>query len=83
MNMQPVVGSDTWAQFLKLSNQARVRNAGFDLPLTPNKTIGSKENKKRSQEIMSGIPQAGRLYDASETQTKRQSIIGTRFDAYA
>ncbi len=83
MNMQSVDGNDTWARFLKLANQARVRNAGFDLPLTPQRTVGSTRNKKHFQEILSGMPRAGKLYDVSHTQPRRQSIIGTRFDAYA
>jgi hypothetical protein len=83
MNMQSVDGKDTWAQFLKLTNQARARNAGFDLPLTPQRTVGSGENKKLFTEVLSGMPRAGKLYDTAHNPRKRQSILGTRFDGYA
>lgn len=83
MNMQSVDSSGSWTDFLKLANQARVRNAGFDLPLTPQRTIADAKDKKVFHESISGMPRAGKLYDRAQTPQKRGTILGARFDGYA
>ena len=81
--MQSVESSGSWTHFLKLANQARVRNAGFDLPLTPQRTIADANGKKVFYEAISGIPRAGKLYEKVQTPQKPRSILGSRFDGYA
>lgn len=83
MSVNSVDSSNSWGHFLKLANQARVRNAGFDLPLTPQRTIADAKNRKGFQKAISGMPRAGKLYDKAQTPQKRRSVLGTRFDSYA
>ncbi len=83
MNVNSVNSGNSWGDFLKLANQARVRNAGFDLPLTPQRTIADAKNKKVFQKAISGMPRAGKLYDQVKTQPRPKSVLGARFDSYA
>ncbi len=83
MSIQSVDGNSSWTHFLKLSNQARVRNAGFDLPLTPQRNISSAKGKNAFHEAINGMPRAGKLYSKESTSQKKKAMLGTAFDAYA
>lgn len=83
MNMHAVEKSDTWTHFLRLANQARVRNAGFDLPVTPQRTVSDAKDNRVFRSAISGMPRAGKLYERAETIPKKRSLLGSRFDAYA
>ncbi|NLE02468.1 MAG: hypothetical protein GX640_21605 [Fibrobacter sp.] len=78
MNTVGVKNSDAWAQFMKLTQDARVRNtslsnvqktsstkSGGILQATPRSVIGNME-----------------LYRTKQPQTK-SPVLGGRFDAYA
>ncbi len=83
MNINSVDNGKSWGHFLKLANQARVRNAGFDLPITPQRTIAEAKGKKVFQNAISGMPRAGKLYTKAQTTPKPRSVLGARFDSYA
>lgn len=82
MNMQPVQGNDTWQQFMKLAHNAKVRNAGFDLPLTPKKTTVAAGRKRAPHNIETVVHSMRKLYDIQAPE-KQRPLIGTKFDAYA
>ncbi len=83
MSIQSVDGNNSWTHFLKLSNQARVRNAGFELPLTPQRNISSAKGKNEFHEAINRMPRAGKLYGKEDSSRYKKSTLGTSFDAYA
>lgn len=83
MTIRPLdSGSQSWAKFVTLANAAKVRNAGFDLPLAPaNNTLP----KSRSAGVakITGQRETGAMYNSGPVEKKQKPVLGTRFDAYA
>lgn len=74
MNVQSVDNANTWPDFVKLASAARVRNAGFELPVGGIKAAAMQQG--------ASINPANRLYGSQPPQNGQQ-FLGTRFDAYA
>jgi hypothetical protein len=84
MNTQSIGNNrDSWTQFLRLANQARSRNAGFELPLTPQRTVSGSGTRKSFEDVIAGGQRAGKIYEKDHASPKQRSVLGTRFDAYA
>ncbi len=80
--MQPVQGNESWQQFRRLAHNAKVRNAGFDLPLTPKNARVSPGRKQVVRNLETAVPSMGKFYNSQAPQ-KQKPALGTRFDAYA
>jgi len=81
MTISRVGGSQDWAKFLALASAAKVRNAGFDLPIAPNNTV-SKKNPRSGVVRMTNETATEMLYKSS-FEKKQKPVLGVRFDAYA
>ena len=81
MNIQSTEGSYTWTKFLTLANAARVRNAGFDLPLAPVKTVSSGKRGAMYGKVNTA-KRAGSFYKTNKA-SKNKAVLGNRFDSYA
>ena len=81
MNIQSTDGSYSWTKFLTLANAARVRNAGFDLPLAPVRTVSPGKKGAVHGKVNPAI-RAGSFYKSNNTN-KNKVILGNRFDSYA
>ena len=81
MNIQSTEGSYTWTKFLTLANAARVRNAGFDLPLAPVRAVSSGKKGTMHGKVNPAI-RAGSFYKTNKT-VKNKAVLGNRFDSYA
>ncbi len=78
MNTKAISRDDAWAQFMKLTQEARVRNSG--LAHSSTSVSGSKKESVRTNPsplILSGVS-----YNKSKPDAKRV-ILGGKFDAYA
>ncbi len=82
MNMQPVQGNDSWQQFRTLAHNAKVRNAGFNLPLTSKKAPLAAGRNRMTRNSKTVVHSMRKLYDIQAPE-KQQPVVGTRFDAYA
>jgi hypothetical protein len=82
MAMQPVQGNNAWHQFQRLAHNAKVRNAGFDLPLKPKKASFRAATNSAFRNRETVVHSMRRLYDI-QTPQKQMPTVGTRFDAYA
>ena len=83
MNTQPVQGNNSWSQFVKLAHNAKVRNGGFDVPLTQGKAYRTAQNRNSViKNKLSVVHSMKRLYDIN-TPEKQKPVLGTKFDAYA
>lgn len=80
MNIQSTEDTHSWAKFLTLANAARVRNAGFDLPMAPVRTVATGKKGIKKGKINQTI-RPGSFYRTHETK-KNKIILGKRFDAY-
>ena len=81
MNIPSIEGTNSWTKFLNLSNAARVRNAGFDLPLAPVKNV-STGKKGVMKSITNPAMRPGSFY-RTDNAGKNKVILGKRFDSYA
>ena len=81
MNIQSTEGSYSWTKFLTLANAARVRNAGFDLPLAPVRTVSTGKKSAAMGKVNPTI-RAGSFYKTVKASRDR-AILGNRFDSYA
>lgn len=81
MAVGSVSGSQEWAQFMKLTQAARVRNAGLagaDAAKRAKSPAGGAERGQRA-----AAPQRPPAAYATRAPSKPQRVLGTRFDAYA
>ncbi len=83
MNAAAVQSPQTLDYFLKLAHSARVRNAGFKVPLSPNNTVSNKPSTIRESKITAEAKMLSKLYASPTQQKDKQVSLGTRFDAYA
>ena len=81
MSIRPVGDSHEWAKFLTLASAAKVRNAGFDIPIAPNNTVAKKDQRAGVAKITDETA-TGAMYK-SAVGKKQKPVLGTRFDAYA
>lgn len=81
MNIQPTEVSYSWTKFLTLANAARVRNAGFDLPLAPVRNVSTGKRGAMHGKVNPAI-RAGSFYKTNKTG-KNKVVLGNRFDSYA
>ncbi len=78
MNTKGISGDDGWAQFIKLTQEARVRNSG--LANSSSSVSGSKKASARTNSlplVLNGVS-----YNKGKPDVKRV-ILGGKFDAYA
>jgi hypothetical protein len=88
VNIQQAQMSESWAAFMKLAQTARVRNAGFDLPIgrqsAPTETV--RASRKTELPAAGNLAKSQSLTNATRpfaaTEQPKQ-ILGTKFDAYA
>ena len=81
MNIQSPEGTNSWTKFLTLSNAARVRNAGFDLPLAPVRNVSTGKKSTMKSKINPAMRQ-GSFYKTNKAG-KNKVILGKHFDSYA
>ena len=81
MNIPSIEGTNPWAKFLTLANAARVRNAGFDLPLTPVRNVSTGKKGVMQSKINPGM-RPGSFYKTNRAGNNKV-ILGKRFDSYA
>lgn len=81
MNVQSLDGNSAWAHFAHLADAARVRNAGFDVPLAQQRsTVQQKSMPVRPGRAMPSVNE--NVYYNQQPQ-KQRPMLGTHFDAYA
>ena len=80
--MNSIQGSGSWEEFTRLANVAKVRNAGFNLPVVRGNTGSTKAAEKDMKSVNVVSLQNSKMYSVKKP-VKHKSIIGTRFDAYA
>ncbi|HEX3020508.1 MAG TPA: hypothetical protein VHP36_09405 [Chitinispirillaceae bacterium] len=80
MNTHAIGKGDAWAQFIKLTREARVRNSG--LTSGASKTSVSNSKTASSRPATSPLIINGASYNQSKPDVKR-IILGGQFDAYA
>lgn len=78
MNTKGISSGDAWAQFMKLTQEARVRNSG----LAHSSTSVSGPKKTSGKTKPSPLVLSGGSYNKSKPDVKRV-ILGGKFDAYA
>lgn len=83
MNTESIRGNDSWSEFMKLANVARVRNAGFNLPLARKNrsVVETIKNTHRNILQKNAISGNAELY-SDRTDYKKLITLGTRFDVY-
>lgn len=82
MDLHSIQGSNSWAQFSMLANAAKVRNAGFNIPLAPQKTASTAKAKTIIQSKAPIEIRKDKFY-TTNTPQMRKPILGANFDAYA
>ncbi len=78
MNTNGISRDDAWAQFMKLTQEARVRNSG--LAHSSTSVSGTKKESVRANPsplVLNGVS-----YNKSKPDVKKV-ILGGKFDAYA
>ncbi|NLL12985.1 MAG: hypothetical protein GX267_06255 [Fibrobacter sp.] len=78
MNTNGISRDDAWAQFMKLTQEARVRNSG----LAHSSTSVSTSKKESAKATRLPLILNGASYNMSKPDVKRV-ILGGKFDAYA
>ena len=82
MNIQSTEYTHTWSKFMTLTHAARVRNAGFDLPLAPAKTGVTGRQGALHRQTPAALPPRS-LYRTPAACVGKKHVLGNRFDAYA
>lgn len=77
MNTQAVGNRDAWAQFMKLTQEARMRNSGF---VVRGERVSAPEREKTIP--AAAVPSRGVSFSTAEPREKGR-ILGGLFDAYA
>ncbi len=80
MNTIGVSRDDAWSQFLKLTQEARVRNSGLSATSKKTAVPGSRSASIKSDTmplILNGVS-----YNTNKPDVKKV-ILGGKFDAYA
>ncbi|MDG5815650.1 hypothetical protein QA601_11205 [Chitinispirillales bacterium ANBcel5] len=83
MNTQGVNSQDSWAQFMKLTSQARARNStAFNGKTDTNQKAGAKSTISREVKMFqsSKLPSVNLQ---SADKAKSGKTLGSKFDAYA
>lgn len=82
MNMQGIGSQDAWNRFMKLTQDARLRNSGLT-SVNSNSSVSKKNSQPFSvnsqKTVMAPLTMT---YSKSESDIKKV-ILGGRFDAYA
>ncbi|MFP4242056.1 MAG: hypothetical protein ACLFQB_07395 [Chitinispirillaceae bacterium] len=81
--MQGIQGTTSWAQFMKLTQQARARNSGLSVPhaAKPRATQPEKKVADVYTRSQSSIQQV--KTQASRPTEAPRKTVGFNFDAYA
>lgn len=87
MNVDPSQSSRSVEAFLKLIQSARVRNAGFDVPVSRVNDSQRPQKARAPQQLkaagsLSSLQSTGRP-EAFKGSERPKQILGTKFDAYA
>ncbi len=82
MYLDPIQINKSWAQFIKLSNIAKARNAGFNVPIVSKRKPFSNNGKNITQNNAQVVSAMKKLYDI-HVPKKNIPIVGTQFDVYA
>ena len=82
MAMQPIQANEAWQQFQRLAHHAKIRNAGFNLPLKPKKAPVKAALPKDPRNVETVVHSMKKLYDI-QTPERQKPVLGTRFDSYA
>lgn len=77
MNTQAVGNRDAWAQFMKLTQEARLRNSGF---VARGERLSVSDREKTLS--AAAIPSRGVSFSAAEPRENGR-MLGGLFDAYA
>jgi hypothetical protein len=87
MNLESVRGNEAWEQFIRFADAAKTRNAGLNIPLPPNRSVGNAEryrnmNQNSAMNSAASLKKNFYAHENIPNQEKKQ-ILGTKFDAYA
>lgn len=88
MNIGSAQSGDSWAAFQRLADAARVRNGGFDIPVTrqaaqPSPARPAMQVQRAPRpEAAEALLRLSQAYTQKE-QAQPQRVLGTNFDSYA
>lgn len=83
MNVSTVNDNQAWDKFATLAQAARVRNAGFNVPLASRRDSVSEGRRGYRTQMNSGIKNVNRYYNKPNMIERNRVVKGGRFDAYA
>jgi hypothetical protein len=82
MNTQGIGSQNNWAQFVKLTQEARIRNGGLATQKTSSPVKENNASKISPQTVKYQPVVRGMVYAVGEPKVKTV-ILGGKFDSYA